>query len=377
MRILFLCKRRYMGKDLLGDRYGRFFELPEILARRGNPVAGLTIRYAGSAEPRHGLATEAGVQWQAVELMPHPHLALLRYRRMLAALLREFQPEVIVGASDAFHVILAARLGRRHGVPVVADLYDHFDAYAATRMPGVRFALRRALRRVDGVSCVSPALLQWVAGLRGSAAGVELLPNGVMSELFRPLDRSACRDELGLPRQAPLIGTAGTLDAARDIGSLYRAFELLARDVPDLHLVVAGRRDVAPPRGDRLIDLGQLAHAQVPTLFGALDLGIVCNADSLFARYCDPQKLAEMRACGLPAVVADTFGGTLRPEAGALWLYTPGSPDSLAEQVRNALGAGRRPPPEGIGWADRAAALEAILRDAIARHRGRAPEQRR
>jgi glycosyltransferase involved in cell wall biosynthesis len=366
VRILFLCKRRYMGKDLLADCYGRFFELPEILASRGHEIAGLTIRYAGTAEPRHELLTPAGVHWQSVELLPRPYQALLQYRRMVAAAVRDFRPEVIVGASDAFHVIYARRLGRKHGIPVVADLYDHFHAYAATWAPGIRGGLRRALATVEGVTCVSPALVQWAAGLRGSDAGVHLLPNGVMAKLFRPLDRSACRDALGLPREAVLVGTAGALSAARDIKTLYGAFERLARDVPEIRLVVAGRRDVQPPRGDHVVDLGELTHDKVPLLFGALDLGIVCNADSLFARYCDPQKLAEMRACGLPAVVADTFGGTLQPEPGALWLYAPGDPASLSTQIRAALAVGGRPVPlRGTGWTDRAVALESILADTI------------
>lgn len=366
MRILFLCKRRYMGKDLLADRYGRFFELPEVLAQRGHAVAGLTILYSGTAEPRRELLTPAGVRWRSVELLPRPHRALLEYRRIAADAVRGFQPEVIVGASDAFHVIYARRLGRPHGIPVVADLYDHFDAYPATWAPGVRGGLRRSLAAVEGVTCVSPALVQWVAGLRGSAAGVHLLPNGVMAGLFRPLDQSVCRDQLGLPRQGVLIGTAGTLNAARDIKTLYRAFERLALELPGVRLVVAGRRDVRPPPGDRVIDLGELPHAKVPMLFGALDLGIVCNAESLFARYCDPQKLAEMRACGLPAVVADTFGGTLPAEAGALWFYAPGDPASLAGRIREALAAGgRSAPPGGTGWTDRAAALESILADTI------------
>ncbi len=33
MKILVLTKRQYMGKDLIGDRFGRFRELPLELAR--------------------------------------------------------------------------------------------------------------------------------------------------------------------------------------------------------------------------------------------------------------------------------------------------------------------------------------------------------
>lgn len=33
MRVAFLCKRRYMGKDVILDRYARLYEIPFQLAR--------------------------------------------------------------------------------------------------------------------------------------------------------------------------------------------------------------------------------------------------------------------------------------------------------------------------------------------------------
>ena len=38
MKILVLSKRQYMGKDLLEDRFGRFWELPLELAQLGHDV---------------------------------------------------------------------------------------------------------------------------------------------------------------------------------------------------------------------------------------------------------------------------------------------------------------------------------------------------
>lgn len=40
MRILVLSKRRYTGKDLLDDRYGRLYEIPAGLVARGHAVVG-------------------------------------------------------------------------------------------------------------------------------------------------------------------------------------------------------------------------------------------------------------------------------------------------------------------------------------------------
>ena len=45
MRILVLTKRQYMGKDLLDDAYGRFYELPLELAALGHEVRGVCASY--------------------------------------------------------------------------------------------------------------------------------------------------------------------------------------------------------------------------------------------------------------------------------------------------------------------------------------------
>ncbi len=45
MRIAFLCKRRYMGKDVILDRYARLYEIPFQLARRGHAVEGFCLAY--------------------------------------------------------------------------------------------------------------------------------------------------------------------------------------------------------------------------------------------------------------------------------------------------------------------------------------------
>ena len=47
MRIAFLCKRRYMGKDVILDRYARLYEIPFQLARLGHDVRGFCLSYQG------------------------------------------------------------------------------------------------------------------------------------------------------------------------------------------------------------------------------------------------------------------------------------------------------------------------------------------
>ena len=80
-RILFLAKRHYMGKDVLADRYGRLFHLPQELARRGHAVRCVLSDYRGrgAIETRHD---DDGCSWSSVPL----RRPLALYRAAAAAL---------------------------------------------------------------------------------------------------------------------------------------------------------------------------------------------------------------------------------------------------------------------------------------------------
>jgi glycosyltransferase involved in cell wall biosynthesis len=73
-----------------------------------------------------------------------------------------------------------------------------------------------------------------------------------------------------------------------------------------VHLVLAGPADSAlpPPTEERVHYLGELPHARTAELFNALDVGVIYLRDTVFGRYCFPQKAYEMLACRLPIVAA-------------------------------------------------------------------------
>ena len=69
MRILFLTKQQYMGKDLLRDRFGRFYEFPRVLARHGHHVRGVCLKYWNNgvdavSQPQY----LDDVEWQSFKL---------------------------------------------------------------------------------------------------------------------------------------------------------------------------------------------------------------------------------------------------------------------------------------------------------------------
>ena len=369
MKILFLTKRRYTGKDLVNDRYGRLFEFVAGLSRRGHRICLLCIEYGSPTEVR----PEAVKQWPAVEwhlhatgrsLVPGLSLHVMESWRIAT----RFQPELVLSASDAFNVWLGDHLARRLGVPHVADLYDNFESFGATSLPGVRWAFRRALRRCEAIVAVSAPLARLVSAEIRPRGPVMAIGNGVDPTRCRRGDRCAARQALGLPTDGFLIGTAGSLSRSRGIADLFAAFEMLRETDERLGLILAGQlgRGVALPKAPGVSYFGDLRHEQVPQLLHALDVGVVCNRDSAFGRYCYPQKAVEMLSCGLPIVMAEV--GVAQELMGEcdMAVYRPGHAKDLARAITWQLDAACIPQANDFSWDGRVAALDSLLHQMVA-----------
>lgn len=325
-----------MGKDVILDRYARLYEIPRQLARLGHTVESICLDYRQGSEAgrwEHP-APPGSLHWEShspgrlgTGLAGHPRRVLRR--------LRAFAPDLVIGASDIPHVVLGAWLARRLRVPFVADLYDNFEGFGQARIPGMVGMLRHAVRQASLVLTTSEPLRRFVEEACRPAGSVLAMPSSVDKSVFHPRDRRACRDALGLPADAKLFGTAGGLHADKGVSALYAAWERLREAMPELHLVLAGPYEAAtpPPNGPRVHYLGALPHERVATVFGALDVGVICVLDTLFGRYCFPQKAYEMLACNLPVVAADVGAmGELLADNPAC-LYRAGDASDLATRV--------------------------------------------
>ncbi|HWP23040.1 MAG TPA: glycosyltransferase [Candidatus Binatia bacterium] len=342
MKILVLTKRQYMAKDLLDDRFGRFRELPLGLARLGHEVRGLALSYRPRPE---GLFVDEGgspverVQWTSVNLlrgyMPQPE----KYLRRARELSREFAPDVIWACSDAYHAIFGNGLARSAGIRCVIDLYDHFEAFAASRVPGILPLFRRAVLNADGVTVFSDRLANYVAKNYARTKPTTVIQNGVREDLFRPRDKKTCRQSFGLPEDAKIIGTAGALEPGRSIGTLFEAFRTLSAHSDNIHLALAGPRPdgLAIPCGSRVHDYGELRHEEVATLLNALDVAVVCYRPSAQGEVSLPQKVYEIVACRVPLVAAAVGSMNELLKDYPACLYEPDHPTSLADAIRGQL----------------------------------------
>lgn len=354
MRIAFLCKRHYTGKDVILDRFGRLYEWPHQLARLGHDVRAWCLDYRGHRdETQQHEADPGSLTWTSFAVGGVAVARIPAYPRWLHRQLVAFRPNLVIGASDIPHVALAVRLARQLSVPSVVDLYDNFESFAQARIPGFRALLAYAIRNANLVVTVSQSLREKVLADHAPTHPVLVMPNGINSAVFCPGSRTQARQALGLPVDARLIGTAGGLSRMKGLDAVYAAWQQLEQLHPELHLVLAGpvEKGFPPPEGARVHYLGELPERQVADLFRALDVGIIPLNDSPFGRYCFPQKAYEMLACQLPVAVADTGEMASLFASWPRILFTPESPDELAAAILRQLNQPAVPDVAVMNWA--------------------------
>lgn len=332
MRILVLTKRQYTGRDLLDDRYGRLFEIPMAMSAAGHWVRGLALSYR-----RRPAAPQDAVGWESMNAWPLAPWGAAQHLQRIRQLYQEFRPDVVWASSDAWHAIAAWRTCVPAGIPYVVDLYDNYESFGLTKLPGVRSLLRIACRKANGLTLIGHNLAKHVN--QHYALPLDqpqlILGNAINASQFHPQDKQVAREALGLPAKALLVGTAGALDSGRGIGTLLKATEQLASSHPSLRLALAGPKDFDLGHFSHLpIDyLGVLHPSRVLDFWNALDVAVILNRNTAFGNYCYPQKLQEIIACDVPVVASQVGEVAALLKDMPACLAPPDSPTELAQKI--------------------------------------------
>ena len=177
-------------------------------------------------------------------------------------------------------------------------------------------AERHTLTRADAVFTVSAPLREHVLALGADLERVQVLPNGVDPEQFRPGPRDEIlRAQLGLGL-GPVLGFLGGLRPWHGVEILPELLARLSAKHPGVQLLFAGdgqlrgeleRRLRELELSDRAVFIGNLPHEEVPAVVRLFDVALAPYPalDHMF--YFSPLKVFEYMACGT-AVVASSCG---------------------------------------------------------------------
>jgi teichuronic acid biosynthesis glycosyltransferase TuaC len=223
-----------------------------------------------------------------------PQETRLNYGLMLLPIVRRLRATRydVVHTHHTYSLLLVdlARKLARSSVPVVLTNHEGeaLDAERRTRTWHPTSRLRHsvwlkrvAARRADLTIFVSPQ----VAAAIAPAIPHQIMPCGVNLELFKPLDKSQCRTELGLAQDAVVVFFPNNPNGMGKRFALVRAaYDILHRSHPTAVLVTAGA----------------IPHERMPVYYNAAD--VVMQASFYEA---SPMVVKEALACEVPLVSTD------------------------------------------------------------------------
>ncbi len=297
MNLIFLCKRRPQQRDLVTSPYGRFYNIPDYLARQGHQVSIVLANYRREAEV---VASIGNVEVHSVNILPQP----LRYVRYATRLAMMSNADWVVGLSDTYFGILATRIARTAGCRSLIDAYDNYESYIPWAKP-LHWAWRKALNNTHAITAAGPGLLNLMRKFSDQCHAQAVIPMAA-DEKFRPAETLDCRRRLGLPEKPKLVGYCGSAVASRGFAALIPILNQLAIHDPDIQFIVSGRKDSHYSLPTNTLHLGFLHDDQVPLFVNSLDLAIAVNKRGAFGDHSYPVKIYEALACEIPVIASRT-----------------------------------------------------------------------
>jgi len=253
----------------------------------------------------------------------------------------------VVHAHTPFSLGLAGmRLARSRDLPLVATYHTPTSEYASYLSSWAPVRKRTAalsrryeswfLNRADAVIVPSAATGEYVATELG-VDEPQVVPNGVDTERFRPVDSAAFRERYGLPDDRTLVGYTGRHGHEKSLPSILAACDRLDREVT---VVFGGdgpaRAELEEAARDRNVDarfLGFLDREELPAFYAGLDA-------FLFPSPVETQGLVALEAfaCGTPVVGVDSGALSDTVDDGETgYHFEPGDIDGFAAAIGRTL----------------------------------------
>lgn len=244
----------------------------------------------------------------------------------------------------------AVQIGKALGLPVSIKARGA-DIHHWGKDPATAKQVLAAGQAAQGLLAVAGGLADDMAALGMDRAKITIHRTGLDADLFRPYDRKMCRDQLGLPRDVPVLATVGALIPRK--GQKY-VIGALAK-LPDAVLLLAGTgadeaalKSMAERLGltERVRFLGAVPHGELPIVLNAADVFVLPTASEGLAN-----AWVEALACGTP-VVTTPIPGAQELITDANWgRLVPRDGGAIADAVQDLLGAALDPELVRVGAA--------------------------
>jgi glycosyltransferase involved in cell wall biosynthesis len=350
MRLLYLWQAGYPWEV-------RVRKITETLVGTGHEVTVLARR-AAHAEPDEEVLAHGVRVLRVGGRLSAPVPGSPAWSRALDRAARRTGAEVLV-VRDLPLVVHAVRAARRHRLPLVMDMAEHYPGAMRTWRKYSEGWLARLLvhrlrvpdrlerwgvPRVDLIWVVCPEQGERLCRDHG-------IPSARIVEVGNTPPRQAFARARRGPSVPPrLVGHHGHMTPERGLGLLIEAFARVSGAFPDLALELAGAGETSSEVGDRVRALGlgsrvtmrgRYLHSELEPLVGRIDVAVLPYPPGELVDHTLSNKIFDYMACGKPLLTSGARPmKRLMQETGAGVSFEPWTVDALVGRLGEIL---RRP----------------------------------
>lgn len=232
------------------------------------------------------------------------------------------QPDVIYChfLSSALHIIDYAT--RKH-IPVVVasgeSSYDFWDRLNVTEK-------NKLLTGINEIISVSETNTQELVRLGFSLNKIEIIPNAVNYELFKPLNKAYCREQLGLPKDKFIVGFIGHFIERKGPNRVIQAIKKI--NDPNIELVCVGDGGTLEENNFTTI-IPPVPNIELPRIFNSFDVFVL---PTLNEGHCN--VIEEAMACCIPIISSKGTSVEEQLHNGLGVLVNPKDTDKIAESIQ-------------------------------------------
>lgn len=298
MKFALLTKRHYTNKDILDDRFGRLFHLPDQLVNLGHDGLVITGDLHAKRDEKRQIN---GLDYYSKPLSLSRLYGFIKYAYLL---LKKERPQVLMSSGDTYWGYIGLRLARKLGIPFVFDVYDDYTAFGTNKIPGMKRLFFHTVQNADMIIAAGPPLKEFLSPHNNSIVVIE---NGIDPKLFRPIPRQQARAQLDIPLKDTVIGYFGAIEQNLGIEVLINAATLLKQEVSGLRLLIAGPNNLNLDFAsyDFIDYRGFLPQKTVPLLINSCNVAVIPYLPSKIKQLCNACKISEYLACKVPVVATN------------------------------------------------------------------------
>ena len=234
------------------------------------------------------------------------------------------------------------------------------------------------------IICVDEGIKRMLMKSYGAKSEIcRVIPSGVNTHIFKPLDKLACRRKLNLNIDHFYVGFVGSFQSWQGLDLLIEAMNIARnKGLNMIKCVFVGggnlmyrlkQMTIKNNLQEYIIFMGRLEHGKIPMVLNSFDICYLCRIGLKFGF--SPLKLFEYLACAKPIIASKVEGVSEIIEKGDCgYLFNPDDVESLASRIiesyreRNRLpelgNNGRRFIENRFSWEKIASKVQRVLEEA-------------